>query len=206
MEKGRWGCWLVVALLLGWGAGQAWAWPVPDTGQTTSYQAGDDASYSINPPSYAKLTTGDAVLAETATAADGWLVTRDNVTCLSWEMKTEDGSLHDKDNTYTWAASTGQFPAELNVVSFAGHADWRLPTVKELSTLVHSGTTNPSIDQAWFPNTVSSYYWSSTTNAYGTSYAWYVDFGDGGVGDGVKGEVAITYVLFAGDSVSDLVI
>ena len=27
---------------------------------------------------------------------------RDNVTGLFWEVKTDDGSIHDKDNTYTW--------------------------------------------------------------------------------------------------------
>jgi len=183
---GQWGWWFVLGWLLG-GGGQAWAWPLPDTGQTTSYQAGDDASYSINPPSYTKLASGDAVLPDTATAADGWLMTRDNVTCLVWEMKTADGSLHDQGNTYTWEASTSQFIAELNGAQFAAHADWRLPTVKELSTLVHSGTYSPAIDQAWFPNTVSSGYWSSTALASSTGDAWGVNFYSGGVGGGSKG-------------------
>ncbi|MDR1988116.1 MAG: DUF1566 domain-containing protein [Candidatus Peribacteria bacterium] len=35
---------------------------------------------------------------------------------------------------------------------------------------------NPSIDTAYFTNTASSRYWSSTTNASNTSYAWVVYF------------------------------
>lgn len=58
-------------------------------------------------------------------------------TNLEWEKKTDDGSIHDKDNTYTW--STGDpwnpdgtaftvFLATLNTEPcFAGHCDWRLP-------------------------------------------------------------------------------
>ena len=55
-----------------------------------------------------------------------------------------------------------------------------MPTVDELATLADPTQINP----AWpdghpFTNVKSSYYWSSTTHAGNTSYAWYVFFGSG---------------------------
>ena len=76
----------------------------PDKGQTTLYTniPGGDSDYTSDPPSYTKLGHGDVELADTATPTGGWIMTRDNVTGLIWELKTDDGSVHDKDNTYTW--------------------------------------------------------------------------------------------------------
>ena len=57
---------------------------------------------------------------------------------------------------------------------------WRLHTVKELVSLVDYEKYDPAIDPV-FTKTQSSSYWSSTSYAYFSDYAWYVDFGSGGV-------------------------
>jgi predicted secreted protein len=149
----------------------------PDTGQTTSYTNtfGEDSDYTINPQSYTKLDASGNELPEDAVS---WIMVRDNVTGLVWEVKTDDGSIHDKDNTYTWASTPG-FISAVNNENFGGYADWRLPTIKELSTIVNSNQYNPSINITFYPNTVSSYYWSSTTYAYNSGYAWCVYFSSG---------------------------
>ena len=55
---------------------------------------------------------------------------RDNVTGLIRKVKTDDGSVHDKDNTYTWDDAQSVFIAELNSANFGGgDSDWRLPTI-----------------------------------------------------------------------------
>jgi hypothetical protein len=104
---------------------------------------------------------------------------KDNVTGLIWENKTDDGSIHDKDNTYTWDRAQSVFIANLNAAHFGGFSDWRLPTIKELSFIVNSGTCSPAINTACFPHTMSSYYWSSITYAAYTANVWGVDFSNG---------------------------
>ena len=171
----------------------------PDTGQTTSYTDtfGEDSDYSRNPQSYTKLGSGGMELSDTATSSDGWIMVKDNVTGLIWEVKTVDGSIHDKDNEYTWCDTnfstnggdsgtcgtdnTEEFINTLNSDSFGGFSDWRMPTIKEFSTIVNYGRNYPATNTTFFPNTMSSgfFHWSSTTGAYNTGYAWYVYFTHG---------------------------
>ena len=158
--------------------------PVPDTGQTTCYDeagteidcdgTGQDGEFSINPHSYTSLGGGTMV--------------QDNVTGLIWEVKTDDGSIHDKDTTYTWSDASADFIAQLNDDVFGGYSDWRLPTIKELSNLVDAERSDPAIDTSYFPNTVSNRYWSSSSYAGNPGGAWGVDFSDGLVNDHGKGD------------------
>lgn len=46
-----------------------------------------------------------------------------------------------------------------------GVADWRLPNIKELSTLVERACVAPSISLTAFPTTPSAVYWSNTSDA-----------------------------------------
>ena len=184
-------CLLLLTMLLPF-SHTALAGPVPDTGQTESYTEtfGEDSDYLINPPSYTKLDAGGNDLSDSAAQ---WVMVRDNVSGLIWEVKTDDGSVHDKDNKYTWYDSnpatnggnagtpgdgtdTEDFIDALNAESFGGYTDWRLPTIKELDLIVNLGTYNPAIDTAYFPNTVSSIYWSSSTIAGLTGSAWGIHF------------------------------
>ena len=79
--------------------------------------------------------------------------------------------------TYTWAAAT----AACEGSSYANFTDWRLPNVRELMSIVNYQNFSPAINSTYFPGTVSSGYWSSSTYASDTSYAWFVIFNDGGV-------------------------
>jgi hypothetical protein len=156
--------------------------PVPDTGQTQSYTAtfGEDSDYNINPQSYTKLDAAGNALLDSAPA---WAMVKDNVTKLIWEVKTDDGSIHDKDTTYKWDKAQSVFIAALNAENFGGFSDWRLPSRKELAFIVNRGTYLPAINTTYFPNTMSSVYWSSTASAGVTVFAWCVDFYGGVVDD-----------------------
>ncbi len=123
----------------------------------------------------------------------------DNLTGLEWERKTDDGTIHDKDNTYTWSASPSAFIdangtayttflESLNTVPcLVGGCDWRLPTRAELQTILlpeaHPCTTNPCMDTAVF-GPVGPFalgFWTSTTYATDPGVAFGVDMAGGGV-------------------------
>jgi Protein of unknown function (DUF1566) len=55
---------------------------------------------------------------------------------------------------------------------------WRLPTVKELLTLVDYARVAPAIDPTAFPDTPNTFFWSATL-ASSVTQAWDVVFGDG---------------------------
>ena len=154
--------------------------PLPDTGQTQDYTSifGEDSDYLINPPSYTKLDENGNDLPDSATE---WIMVRDNVTGLIWEKKTDDGSIHDRDNQFDWYDALGVFISEVNGTSFGGHSDWRIPSIKELASITDLGKYNPATNTNFFCNTLSSDYWSSTTAAYNTDFAWYVDLDRGHV-------------------------
>jgi hypothetical protein len=59
------------------------------------------------------------------------------------------------------------------------HSDWRLPNLKELTSIMDDSRTSPSIDTSAFENTASNTFWSSTTYAGLSDIAWVVDFYDG---------------------------
>lgn len=157
---------------------------LPDTGQEQiegyEPEPGEDMTYTINPPSYTKLDLQGNELDDNA---DEYAIIRDNVTGLIWEFKTDDGSIHDRDNRYTWEKVDGEpyvqddFIAVLNSGDgFGRYKDWRLPTIKELATIVHRGQILPAINMDYFPNTQIRTYWSATADANYTDYAWNVDF------------------------------
>jgi hypothetical protein len=87
---------------------------------------------------------------------------------------------------------------DLNEAQFAGHTDWRVPSIAELETLRDLTTFDPAIDPAFHRSacadvtnpvcsrTFSSNYWSATNLAGNPGNAWDVNFDDGSVGDSGK--------------------
>lgn len=59
------------------------------------------------------------------------------------------------------------------------HADWRLPNIKELRSIVDDTRSGSPLDPAYFPGVQAARYWSSTTLFGHTSSAWFVDFTSG---------------------------
>lgn len=86
-----------------------------------------------------------------------WAMVRDNSTGLFWEIKTEDGSIHDKNKGYTWNTANKKFIAQLNKMKFGGFSDWHLPTTDEFNSIYQKGE-EPYIDQTYFPHTLPTRY------------------------------------------------
>ncbi|ETR67766.1 MAG: hypothetical protein OMM_11241, partial [Candidatus Magnetoglobus multicellularis str. Araruama] len=179
---------------------------IPDTNQTKCYDNekeipcpgpgedfyGQDGNYVINPQSFTKLDDQGNDLPDSATE---WTMVRDNVTGLIWEVKTDDGSIHDKDNTYTWYDSnpetnggnagtngdgtdTEDYIKAINNRNYGGFSDWRLPTIKELSSITNYEKEKNFINLSYFPQNMSGSYWSSTPNTNNV-LAWIFSFYNG---------------------------
>lgn len=111
-----------------------------------------------------------------------------------FELVMNDEAVLDKETGLVWARATPApqmdwMSAMLHCqnLNIGGRKGWRLPTVEELASLVDVTRSNPTLPVGHpFLNVPSSYYWSSTTCADNSVYAWYVGFYNGYVGYLVK--------------------
>ena len=121
--------------------GSTSSYPVVDTGQTVFYNGsteisqpsagqafyGQDAQYTGNAPSYTNNGNGTIT---------------DNVTGLMWQKSPDtdgDGNI-DADDKLTY----DQAIARAGTLSLGGYTDWRLPTIKELYSLIDFSGKDPS--------------------------------------------------------------
>lgn len=145
---------------------------LPKTGQVTEYRTGDDGYYqagwwlkrfiATNKTRFiAKTINGDDIVIDLATG-------------LVWAA---DGSAAGCNNggKFNWAAAH-IYAAGLD---FAGFTDWRVPNVNELLSIVNYAESDPSIYTAFFPNTLSLEYHTSTTYTVFDNEIWIVDFDAG---------------------------
>lgn len=136
----------------------------------------------------------------------------DRQTGLQWEKKAPPGDVHNVDSLYTWSTMVAAGPdgsvftnflTALNhgatgvgdcvsdgttqVGGFAGHCDWRLPTIAELRTIVDTsvpgcGSGGFCINPIFLPvGDQTDSYWSATVSAADGFFVQSVRFSDGRV-------------------------
>ena len=66
--------------------------------------------------------------------------------------------------------------SEAQEFEFAEYSDWRLPDIKELSSIVEQQCYNPSINETVFPGTPAEQYWTSSPYISSAVYGWNVSF------------------------------
>jgi uncharacterized protein DUF1566 len=155
------------------------------TGQDGEKQAGATLAYQDN---------GDGTVTDLNTG-------------LMWEKQSDDNSIHDRDQAFSFANAQTHISA-INGATFAGHTDWRLPNIRELQSLVNYGVANPAIASAFFHSncfggstvlngscTAFVNHWSSTTVTNLPGSAFTVNFTDGTVGVFTKSGVGNVFAV-----------
>jgi hypothetical protein len=118
-------------------------------------------------PAAARFVKLSSTGKELAPTAKTWAQVLDRETDLIWMADTLGAGTR-----YKWAEAKAAAAA----VRIGKNSDWRLPTIKELLSLVDYERFSPAIDTAFF-KAESSWYWSSTPGASSPAdCAWYVNF------------------------------
>ena len=137
---------------------------VPQTGQTNSYQAGDDGSYRRGVawpnPRFTVQADSNCVL--------------DNMTGLTWARNANLG-ITSWSNAVVFCTT---------LTNYGGYSDWRLPNLRELQSLVVYRWNTPALCNVagtghWaegdpFVNVQNGTYWTGTSCASNFYNAWYV--------------------------------
>jgi hypothetical protein len=168
------------------------------TGQTTCYDDGGSEISCTGTGQDGELRNG----LPRAYVDNGDGTITDTNTGLMWEKLSDDGSVHDKDDTYEWADAFAIKVSALNAMNggagFAGYADWRLPNVNELQSLANYGRVSPAVSGAFNTScapgctettcscTLPTFCWTSTTYQINPTNAWFVSFEDGRTPAGAK--------------------
>ncbi len=152
------------------------------------------------PGGYIKISAAGERLPQ---SAEKWACVEDTATGLVWEVKSAERGLHHKGNLYSWYApnESGRaagvpdggrcggnidcdsyaYALALNRNKYCGYADWRLPTLDEIVTIVEQDkeSTGVWINRDYFPEGLRSWYWTATPNEQHPEYAWYLLFRNG---------------------------
>lgn len=125
----------------------------------------------------------------------------DERTGLMWEVKREDGGLHDPRHTFSWfstdkqanmsdpglagggectlsSCDTESFVQAVNEAGLCGFHDWHMPRRNDLLTLGDRRLIeeqNLVIDIEYFPLTIAGEYWTAETFRLYPESAWAVD-------------------------------
>jgi len=148
---------------------------LPATGQTTSYQSGDDGDVQAG-STLGYVSVGNVSRGTTGYGGNQYVnAILDQRTGLMWESKHDGGGVRDVDNMYCWdpvycpGNSVWDHVAELNnrcwwddtvscttdddcaaagapICGYVGFRDWRVPNVKELMSIVNYENVAPAVD------------------------------------------------------------
>jgi hypothetical protein len=142
----------------------------PEAGRAQAVRFGFGDGGRTNVDSYVRCVRGEREPPALSDNGDGTVT--DHRTGLVWQQRTQGvppGQLWDEALSLCEQLVLG------------GRADWRLPNIKELQSLMRETNEMPAIDPRFFPDarTLVPAYWSSTTFPTSPIYAMMADVGAG---------------------------
>lgn len=168
------------------------------TGQTTLYFDGDDASYQAGvawpTPRFTDIGDGSVT---------------DNLTGLMWLkdancIATNYAADYNAEGEITWATALNfinQMNSGNRPLCALAYDDWRLANRKELLSLIDRSQYSPALPAGNpFVNapTDSAYFWSSTTYANNTVWAWRMWTRTGDIGGAPKSDLSLLWPVRGG--------
>jgi hypothetical protein len=95
----------------------------------------------------------------------------DNVTALMWQQSVSTSTMY----------AQGNASSNCSTLTLAGHTDWRLPTIVELTSIMDYSVSSPgpTVNIGAFPGTPSGAFWTATMLAGSSTYAWIINTYDG---------------------------
>ncbi len=141
--------------------------PLGKTGQIIEYQAGDDGTYKVG--------------RERSYSDNGNGTINDAMLNLMWQNDYSDNKGYDTNGTAPQINHADAI-SYCSAIDLSGHNDWRLPSRRELQSLVDYSKPHPGpvIADAFVSTTqVDDWYWTGTDFSAVTTAAWSVHFDDG---------------------------
>lgn len=139
---------------------------LPDTGQTLCYDVGGaetPCDSEIYPGQDGDYRTGCPLEGRFVDNEDGTVT--DTCTGLMWlKDPTAEGSV------FAWSEAL----LHCENLELGGYEDWRLPSIRELESVVDFGQADPATDPV-FGQTLGTF-WTSTSFAGAADVAWLIDF------------------------------
>ena len=128
-------------------------------------------------------------------------VVQDLETNLTWArcplgLMVVSGACVDDGNvdTYTWEESLIAAEAA-NTAIYLGANDWRVPSIKELQTIMAPTCKDRSMNEFAFPATVNDYVYSSTPDVKVSNNAFMIRMSDGHALQSGKGSKRMVYLV-----------
>jgi hypothetical protein len=89
------------------------------------------------------------------------------VTLLTWQAESSATNMDWQEAKF--------YCESLNSTSFGGKSNWRLPTIRELISIIDRNKTSPAIDQI-FSNTKPADYWTTTPHQSRENNVFVINF------------------------------
>jgi len=186
---------IFLGILWGFGAIPGLSYELPDTGQTNCYSdVGSVITPCPNPGERFYGQDGNYKGAQPAFLDNGDGTVTDLNTGLMWKDSIP--------SVLTWQDACDY--CESLVLPSGGYSDWRLPTLRELISIINYSRYSPAFFTDYFKGIDGKHMWSSDTITGYPLTIWVLNIQTGGTWDLTKGSTAV-FLCVRGSSTPDTV-